>query len=124
MVTLAQVSLSFTPRSAPLIVPAFPVKPLAGAFGLGHKTVVEQSAQHTPDDRPQDVEPHASEVPSHQHRPEGASGVDGPPGHWSRYEHPNRQGKPHRYGSYRGRSPLVGGHRHHHKDQDEGDEDL
>jgi hypothetical protein len=56
MVTPALVaSLSFTPRSAPLTGPTFSVKPLAGAFGLGHEAVVEQRPQYPSDDRPQDV---------------------------------------------------------------------
>jgi hypothetical protein len=56
MVTPALVvSLTFTPRSAPLTGPTFSVKPLAGAFGLGHEPIVEQRGQHTPDDRPQNV---------------------------------------------------------------------
>src|SRR5215213_8612785 len=107
-------------NSVGLLVPLL----LGGAFGLGHEAVVEQCAQHTPYDRPQDVEPRAREVPRHQHRAQSSRRVHSAPRHGSRDEDPHRQGKTHRYGSYRGRSPLVGGHRHHHKHQDEGDQDL
>src|SRR5215204_1084487 len=101
-----------------------PAKSLAGAFGLGHGAVVEQRPKHPPDDRPKDVKPHATEVPRNDHRSQRACRIDRTAGHRSRDEHPHRKRKSYRYGSDRGRSPLVCGHSHHHEHQDEGDKDL
>src|SRR5215211_6150692 len=97
---------------------------LRRALGLGHGAVVEQSPKHPSDDRPKDVEPHATEVPRNQHRPQRASRVDRPAGHWPRDEHSDRKREPDSYGSYRSRGPLVRCYSHNHEHQYEGDQDL
>src|SRR5215207_6379336 len=101
-----------------------PAKSLAWAFGLGHGAVVEERPKHPSDDRPKDVKPYATEIPRNDHRSQRARRIDRPSGHGSRDEHPHRKRKSYRYGSDRGRSPLVCGHSHHHEHQDEGDKDL
>src|SRR5215213_8295971 len=101
-----------------------PVKSLAWAFGLGHGAVVEQRPKHPADDRPKDVEPHAREISRYDHRPERACRIDRPSRYGPRDEDPYRERKSHRYGSDRGRRPLVCRHGHNHEHQYEGDEDL
>src|SRR4051794_9963709 len=61
--------------------------PLRRALGLGHRAIVEQCSQDPTDDGPEDVEPHAREVPRDQHGPEGARRVDGASGDGARDEH-------------------------------------
>src|SRR5919107_1278024 len=80
---------------------------LRRALGLCQGAVVEQSPKHPSDDRAQ-----------------GARRVDRPSRHGPRDKHSNRKREAYRYGGDSGRSPLVGGHRHHHEDQDESDQDL
>src|SRR5215208_4176035 len=101
-----------------------PAKSLAWAFGLGHGAVVEQRPKHPADDRPKDVKPHATEVPSNDHRSQRARRIDRPSGHGSRNEDPHCKRESHRYGGYRSRSPLVCCHSHNHEHQYEGDQDL
>src|SRR5829696_6951027 len=111
--------------SAPTVFrPSWLCGSLARTFGLGHGAVVEQRGKHPPDDRSKDVEPYATEVSGHDHRSERACRVDRPAGYRSRDEYPYREREAHRYGRYRCRGPVVGGHGHHHEHQDEGDEDL
>src|SRR5919106_3580184 len=97
---------------------------LAGALGLCHGAVVEQSPKHSSDDRPKHVEPHASEVPRNDHRPQRAPRVDRPSRNGSRDKHSDRKRESYRYGGDSGRGPLVGGHSHNHEHQYEGDKDL
>src|SRR5215217_4689349 len=97
---------------------------LAWALGLCHGAVVEQSPKHSSDDWPKDVEPHASEVPRNDHRPQRARRVDRPSRHGPRDKHSDRKREAYRYGGDSGRSPLVRGYRHHNEDQDEGYQDL
>src|SRR5215208_5740615 len=101
-----------------------PAKSLAWAFGLGHGAVVEQRPKHPADDRTKDVKPHAREISRYDHRPERACRIDRPSRYGPRDEDPYRERKSHRYGSDRGRRPLVGRHGHNHEHQYEGDEDL
>src|ERR671911_2452782 len=97
---------------------------LRRALGLCQGAVVEQSPKHSSDDRAQDVEPHAREVPRNQHRPQRARRVDRPSRHGPRDKHSDRKREAYRYGGDSGRGPLVRGYRHHNEDQDEGDQDL
>src|SRR5215212_8799369 len=89
-----------------------------------HGTVVEESRQYPTDGGSEYVEPRAREVARHEHRPERPHRVDRPSRYRTRYEHPDREREAHRNGGYRRRRPVVGGHRYHHEDQDEGDQYL
>src|ERR687895_486054 len=93
---------------------------LAGALGLCHGAIVEQSPKHSSDDRPKDVKPHASEVPRNDHRSQRASRVDPPPLTGPRKKPPAPKPKPSRWGGDGGRPPLFFSHRHNHEDQYEG----
>src|SRR5215203_2625333 len=97
---------------------------LRRALGLCQGAVVEQRSQHPSDDRPQYVEPETCKVSGNDHRPQRARRVDRPSGHRTCDEHPHSKREAHRYGSYRGRSPLVSCHSHNHEHQYEGDEYL
>src|SRR5829696_3316618 len=97
---------------------------LRRALGLGQGAVVEQRPKHPAYDRPKDVEPETCKVPGNDHRSKRTRRIERTSGYRSCDEHSYRQRKSYRYGRYRGRSPLIRCHSHHHEYQYEGDQDL